>query len=307
MGLDHSNAFVRISFDGLIGFCLCRRDDYRCEMGMVQAEDHEPLISVDRVNPNGTLTPKLTDYPLTRASDISIVVTDPIRLGSTTFPETFAGHTFDRLRDVGDPEDFRWIMDLQGEDFHGPHLRLKRGGGGDTLLRPRITVPSAIFYTQDKTPTRFRRFRHPEDPGQRPIGKLADRVGADILCHPDAKGQKLVTVKIAGKDDLPLYRNTKEGRGFRYAIKITNLCRRPGSGKPLCGDQSDFPSYYKVAEDEDGIQYDLGTMHPDGDPDGINPITHFNERHFPEFANFKSNGPPQNCVIGFFGLANSIP
>ena len=40
MGLDHSNAFVRLIFDGLIGFCFCRRGDYDCQMGMVQAPDH---------------------------------------------------------------------------------------------------------------------------------------------------------------------------------------------------------------------------------------------------------------------------
>jgi hypothetical protein len=305
MGLDHSNAFVRISFDGLIGFCFCRRDDYRCQMGMVQVADHQPLISIDRIHPNGTLTSMLSDYALMRDNDISIVVTDPVRSESTTFPETFAGHTFDRVRDIGDPEDFRWIMDLQGEDFHGEHLRLKRGGAQETYLRPRISVPSAIIYTLDKTPTKYRRFKYPDDPTQRPIGKIADRVGADILCRPDAHGQKLVQLKIAGYRDYDLYRNTADGNGFRYSVKISNLCRR--TGEPLCGDQSDFPAYYKVSEDEDGIQYDLGTMHPEGDPDGKNPIPQFNEKHYPEFANYKSNGPPQSCAVGFFGRANSIP
>jgi hypothetical protein len=306
MGLDHSNAFVRLSFDGLIGFCFCRREDYSCQMGMVQVPDHEPLISLNRINPNGTLFPMLTDYPLTPENEISLVVRDPVRTESTTFPESYAGTIFDRLSDTGDPEDFRWIMNLQGEDFHGEHLRLKRGGSGDTLLRPRITVPSAIFYTLEKTPVKFRRFRHPEDPRSRPIGKIADQVGADILCRPDEHGQKLVTLKIGGTGRA-LYRNTEEGRGFRYAIKITNLCRRVGTGEPLCGDQSDFPHYYKVAQDDDDIKFDLGTMHPPGDPDGRTVISQFNESYFPEFRGFRSDGPPQVCSVGFFGLANKIP
>jgi hypothetical protein len=309
MGLDHSNAFVRLSFDGLIGFCFCRREDYSCQMGMVQVPDHEPLISVDRIYPNGTRYQILNNYPLTAANNISLEVRDPVRAESTTYPESFAGQFFDRLSDSGDPEDFRWIMNLQGEDFHGEHLRLKRGGSGDTLLRPKITIPSAIFYTLEKTPTSFRRFRNLEDPRPRPIGKIADQVGADILCRPDPDdhGQKLVTLKIAGHDDRLLYRNIDQGRGFRYAIKITNLCRRVGTGEPLCGDQSDFPYYYKVAQDDDDIKYDLGTMHAPGDPYGRTLIEQFNESYYPEFVGFKSDGPPQVCSVGFFGLANKIP
>lgn len=308
MGLDHSNAFVRLSFDGLIGFCFCRREDYDCQMGMVQVPDHEPLISLTRLNPNGTLYPMLTDYPLTPANHISLEVTDPVRAESTTYPESYAGTIFDRLTDTGDPEDFRWIMNLQGEDFHGEHLRLKRGGSGDTLLRPRITVPNAIFYTLEKTPVSFKRFRNPEDPRPRPIGKIADQVGADILCHPGDHGQKLVILKIAGQADRPLYRNIDEARGFRYAIKITNLCRRVGTGEPLCSTtESDFPQYYKVAQDDEDIKYDLGKMHDPKDPYGITPIPYFNEHYYPEFVGYKSDGPPQVCSLGYFGLANNLP
>jgi hypothetical protein len=307
MGLDHSNAFVRLSFDGLIGFCFRRRDDHRCEMGIVQVKDHDPLINVDRINPNGTWKSMLTNFALTPKHNVLIEVKDPVQTKSTTFPSPAAAYEFDRLSDTGDAEDFRWIMDLQGEDFHGEHLRLKRGGAEDTVLRPRISIPSAIFYTLDKTQHQFRRYTDPEDPAPRPIGKIADRVGADILCRPGEKGQKLVTLKIAGQKDLELFRNTKEGSAFRYWIRITNLCRYTDDGKPVCPDQSDFPHYYRVAEDADGIKYDLGAIHPPDDNLGRNLVTQFNEKHYPEFAGFRSNGPPQVCAVGFFGLANVIP
>ena len=307
MGLDHSNAFVRLIFDGLIGFCFCRRGDYDCQMGMVQAPDHEPLIRIDRINPNGTLFQILGDTGLSATNDISIAVTRPERIESTTYPESFAGTIFDRLTDTGDPEDFRWIMNLQGDDFHGEHLHLKRGGSGDTLLRPRISVPNAIFYTLEKTPVRFKRFRNPEDPRPRPIGKIADQVGADILCKPDDDGNKVVKIKIAGGAEYPLERKNAQGRGFRYLVKITNLCRRVGTGQPLCPDKSDFPHYYKVAEDDEGIKYDLGTLHPPDDPDGRIVIPQFNETYFPEFRGYRSDGPPQVCSLGYFGRANNIP
>lgn len=308
MGLDHSDAFVRLTFDGLIGFCFYQgKQQQRCEMGMVQVPDHEPLLTVNRVNPNGTLTPILTDYHLNQTSDVSLEVNDPVRPQSTRFPESMASGDFDRFNTANDPEDFRWVLDLQGKDFHEDRLRLKTGGSGDTLLRPRITVPNAIFYTLDKTQDQFYRFKRIDETMSVPIGKIADQVGADILCRPGDHGQKLVTLKVNGEPDIRMFRNTTQGNGFRYAIKITNLCRRAGTGRPLCPNQSDFPHYYKVAEDKDGVQFDLKKLYSKDDPAGTTPIDDFNAEHFPEFAGFRSNGPPQVCSLGFFGRATSIP
>lgn len=315
MGLDHSNAFVRLSFDGLIGFCICKRDyPYRCEMGMVQAEDHEPLLRIIRINPNGTTEPYDKVRKLTPDDHVRIEATLPDEPGVRTFPSSssFASFDFDRLSDRGDPEDFRWVMDLQGSDFHGPELRLKRNVGAEYLLRPRITVPHAIFYTLDKTQYILRRLRHPDKTPGPPIGKIADKVGADILCKPDPKpeknGEKLVKVFI-NKEEIKLERNVGDDRGLRYWIEITNLCRPPVKGKPTCGKESDFPKYYTVAEDTDGIEYDLDAMYDPKDHMGKTDLPEFapETTNFPEFAGFRSNGAPQVCAVAFFGLSNSIP
>jgi hypothetical protein len=313
MGIDHSDAFVRLSFSGLIAFCFSKREDSRCEMGMVQADDHEPLLRIIRRNPNGSTT--IGDpYPLDRSKPIKIVAERPVEIGATTFPPTQDASVFDRISGRGDPEYFRWIMDLQGEDFHGAELKLKRGGGEGTLLRPKIIIPRATFYTLEKTEYQYRRVKLKGETSDQPIGRIANFVGADIKCLPTPlndkePGQKLVTVTIGDDKPIKLYRNTEQGKGFRYLIEFTNLCRRPDVKGAHCPERSDFPLYYKVAEDNDGIQFDLEDMHDPRDGIGTHTIPAFSAEStlFPQFAGFRSNGSPEVCAPTFLSRTNSIP
>ena len=310
MGLDHSNAFVRVTFDGLIAFCYDRRGD--CEMGMVQAPDHHPLLDLTRINPDGSTT-FVRRFELTVNDSVTIDAQDPVELGAHTFPRNIYGTEFDRLSSTADPEDFRWIMDLQGRDFHGAALRLKRGAGDPTTarLRPRITIPHGTFYTLEKTPDTFMRQPRTGD-ATRPldIGKIADKVGADIVCVPDAG---IVTLTV-GEHTCELTRLIDE-HAFRYRIDITNVCRTDGPG-PRCPTQpteSDFPLYYKVAEDEDGIEFDVRNHYVLTDPRGRTSVDEFffqrtgNKTHLPEFANRAVNGPPQVCSMAFLSRTTNIP
>ena len=310
MGLDHSNAFVRVTFDGLIAFCYDRRGD--CEMGMVQAADHHPLLELTRINPDGSTT-SLRRFELTVHDDVTIDAQDPVEFGAYTFPRDIYGTEFDRLNTNADPEDFRWIMDLQGRDFHGAALKLKRAMGDPTTarLRPRITVPHGVFYTLDKTPDTF--MRHPrtgDSTRPKDIGKIADKVGADIVCVPDGG---VVNLTVGGHTcELTRF---KDEQAFRYRIDISNLCRTEGPGPrcPTNPTESDFPLYYKVAEDEDGIEFDVRNHFVLDDPRGRKSIEEFFfERtgikiRLPEFANRRSNGPPQVCSVAFLSKTTSIP
>lgn len=301
MGLDHSQAFVEVRFDGLIGFCICKREDHRCEMGMVQVDDHVPLISILRIGPDGAEDWVVENRYLSRTDNVRIVADEPVSEGASIYK----GAVFDPVSDRGDAEDFRWVIDLQGDRFHGPELKLIRDNE-EMALRPRITIPHAIFYTKRKTSVGFRRFRRPNYKPKVPIGKVADVVGADILCNfKDEQKKVTVTIGHDAPDDLLFH--IDEVMGYRYEIEITNLCRRTGPG-PRCPDnQSDLPLYYNVSTDNDGITYDLDPLYPPGDPRGTNPIDDFNEKFCPELRGFHSNGPPEICSVAFFGEANSIP
>ncbi len=307
MRLDHSEAFVRVKFDGLIAFCFRRRDDHSCEMGMVQADDHEPLLNITVIHRNGTRSPHTTNRRLKPEDAITIRATDPVDEGALTFPLDLTGE-FDRLTNLPDPEDFRWIMNLQGQDFHGSALRPIQGATGQALLRPKITVTEGICYTLEKTEGQFARITSRDDPRPIPIGKIADAMGVDIRCHAGAQGQKEVVIQI-GTDQITLNRNNFAEVGLRYFVEITNLCRSPGAGGKTCPDESDFPKYYNSFDDADGIKYDLEGIYDPNDGLGKNPIPAFAEgrNRFPQFTGFRSDGPPQVCSVAFLGLANSLP
>lgn len=297
MGLDHSNAFVRVTFDGIIIFCLNKRaEPHRCEMGMVYRQDHERLLKITKINPNGSEEP----YPVYRLNNNSHVVIEtinPTSPGATTFERNLPSDPFDRIADTGDPEDFRWIIDLQGPLMHGNAASMRH----DYTCQPKISIPHGIFYTHSKTAHQF--FRRPLEgsvnTGTLPLGKLADRVGADIVCHP-LEGK--VIVKINGVDPVTL---ESDGLKTRYRIDVTNLCRDSG------GTASDFPIYYDVVSDIDSIKFDLYDQTPYNAKAHTTTLDKFlMARNLPVpegFARFGANGPPQVCNVGFMGLTNTLP
>lgn len=299
MGVDHSNAFVRIWFDGLIGFCFTKGSGGQCEMGMVQADDHSPQLLILRVNPNGTTVEHMKrDLRLT--DDIRIEAKNPAETGVYTFPRDLASAPFDSAKDIGDPEDFRWTLDLQGDHFHGSKLKLKHARG-KAALRPRITIPHGIFYTSDKSPDKFRRIPRKGKTEEKDIGKIGDRLGVDIVCKPKDVS---VEITIGSEKPFSLYRDIPEMslKGVRYWISISNLCSIDAMGASACPDESDFHRFYDVAAPSDGVEYDLQVVYPPEDPRGINPL-----KNTVAFVGFRSNGPPQVCQTIFFGKSNSIP
>lgn len=296
MGLDHSNAFVRLSFDGLIAFCFNRNQTGRCEMGMVQVNDHEPRIKITRIHPNGTTETRL-EQGLSPRDEISIVAENPLNQGTFRFER----NPFVRVLDRGDEEDFRWIADLQHQDdFHGRALKLRQGGGGDTLLRPRIFIPHGIFYTQVKSQDFYFRTTRVGNAPFRPLGKIADQVGADIVCG--AEGGR-VTVTIGASQPFTLLRDDGGVSGYRYTFEITNLCRTSGT---TCPEQSDFPRYYKALQDDNSVEFDLLALFAANDPRGKRPAEELLGTLPPQFKGFMLDGPPQVCNSVFLSETNTI-
>lgn len=299
MGVDHSKAFVRITFDGIIVFCLNKRaEPDRCEMGMVSLRDHRRLLKITKINPNGSeelFHPVIT---LENDNDVTIDATDPIRRGVTTFQRDLPSDPFDRIADTGDPEDFRWVMDIQGPLMHGNAASMRR----DYRCQPKINIPHGIFYTHSKTAHQYSRIplEGSINTGTQPLGKLADKIGADLVCDP-LKGK--VTVKVRGLNPIPDL--IPDGLQTRYRIDITNLCT---DGSPKT---SDFPHYYEVVSDIDGIKFDLKDQKVLGFPGQTKTLVDFlTELGLPVpegFEKFGANGPPQVCNVAFMSSTNTIP
>lgn len=304
MGLDHSNAFVRLTFDGLMVFCLNRRaEPDSCEMGMVAVRDHKRRLVVTIIRPNGVEETYKGPYDLDDDNEVSIETVNPTEPGARTFPSDPDYQSFDRLGDTEDPEDFRWVLDLQGPLLHGDALTLRRDE--EYRCRPRIFIPHGIFYTHSKTPQRYTRYPRRGQTGYVPLGKLADKVGADIVCDP-LHGQ--VIVRIRDVETFTL--DSNDDLKTRYRIDISNLC---DPEQPNCPTESDFPNYYKVASDVDHIEFDLVYETSRSAAGNTRSLTDFlRERGlngpFPDrFENLGSNGPPQVCNVTFLSRTNTIP
>ncbi len=297
MGVDHSKAFVRVTFDGIIIFCLNKRaDPNRCEMGMVSLQDHQRLLTITKIKADGDeeLVPPV--HPLGDDDHVMIEAVEATPLGVTTFTRDLPTDPFDRTADTGDPEDFRWVLDLQGSLMHGNAASMKH----DYKCKPKINIPHGIFYTHSKSAHKY--FRRPMvgsiNTGIQPLGKMADKVGADIVVDP-IKG--MVKVKI--KDDEIVLKS--DGLLTRYRIDITNLCRVG------CGTTSDFTHYYDVVSDIDDIKFDVYELKLKGAADEtktmVQFLTELNLPIPPGFDAFGANGPPQVCNVGFMGLTNTLP
>jgi hypothetical protein len=302
MGVDHSNAFVTLTFDGLISMCINRSvEPNRCELGMVHVQDHSRQLTITRINRGGVEEAAYPTFDLNDNSNVVIRTEHPIVPGVSIFRDD----GFNRHADRGDPEDFRWIMDLQGSEFHGPNLTLDRQRGH--VCHPKLVIYDGVFYTHSKTPHRY--FRHPREgnpvnTGFADLGKIADKVGADIVADP-TRGKVIVEITGATPDHIELQ---SDGLLTRYRIDVSNLCR------PLCPDISDFPHYYSVASDRTGVEFDI---YPEIQPytpgfkkqvkDFLLEKTGFDIEVPKELEKLLSNGPPEVCSVASFGLSDTIP
>jgi hypothetical protein len=122
------------------------------------------------------------------------------------------------------------------------------------------------------------------------------------VCHP-IYGK--VIVKIEGIRTITL---ESDGLKTRYRIDVQNLCR---TGRVIA---SDFPHYYKIAKDLDGIEFDLIYQVLTGAPgitrsleDCVRERSGFSISLPEGFEKFGANGPPQVCNVTFMGETNTIP
>lgn len=298
MGVDHSRALVRIAFDGLIVFCFNGAKSL-CEAGMIKDGNHHRNITITEILPSGDRRPVRLKEPgqyeidPTKDVEISAVNAIPSTHPIMTYHTTDPASPFNRFNDTGDPEDFRWVTDLEGTEFHGRKLQPKRDGFKSTLR-----LSHGAFYTLKKTRRFFgRRIIAGPGAGNPPefMGKLAHNVGIDIVCAEDS-GRVIIKNKGASSQ-LELPRPVGDNGdvfGSTYEILIENSC------EPTFGRPGDFPLVYGALSDPSGVKYDLVVAVPAG---------HSLDRGGEAFANkpeFRLDGEPQVCNTGFLGISETL-
>src|ERR1044071_1361434 len=147
MGIDHSMSLLRIIFHGL--FVITRNTSQHIwEIGVPNLDDHTFNFTLRR----------FTGSPSSDTLSPTISVTDrqiSIRPDTALLTSLFNPTEFNRLEDRGDVNDYRWIINMEGPEFHdGRTLRLRPGGVGYIT---RILVQGGRFYTDVKTVEKYRR------------------------------------------------------------------------------------------------------------------------------------------------------
>jgi hypothetical protein len=134
--------------------------------------------------------------------------------GSASQPVRFymPGDSFDRLDDP-DPNDFRWLLDLEGPDFYDKAMNKKSGFYSTKLL-----IKNGTFYTLDLTCSTFKRIDQ-ETGKEEKLGRMAFYMAANVRLTEDAT---LRLKTVSGIKQIT-FDHTEE-----YAILVSNNCSDNG-------------------------------------------------------------------------------
>lgn len=211
------DANVVIGFHGLMCFCHSHRDGSKeCEVGIhnTQLGGHDLTITVYKVastfdppyNMNmGTPTLykgpfKFGDTGNTKAHKVRFDVDKPVTPGVSYLQ---IGGQKDN------PNNFRFILDLEGDDFY-KDIELSKQGDN---LGPRLRIQSGLFYTLCKSTTEF--WRLSSTGGLKDIGSIARIIGANIYLQSGGS----VSLKMKGAEKVKL----RESEG-KFFILVDNGC-----------------------------------------------------------------------------------
>jgi hypothetical protein len=240
--LEHSKAFVTVTFDGLM--VLSFNDKRQAEVRVLKNEHHKLSMEIREISPNGVST---SEYPINGVEDLWIGATNQATKGVTVY--TNPQVPFNREKDQGDPEDFRWILDMEGSELHKTKLSITH----PEKLTPTLHFTHGVFYTGELTEQRVSRIERNTNKQPKMLGKVPEKIAADIYLDENASG---VALSAEGNGAAPLMLNRKPGT--RYEIVVKNLPHTPMQCRPQ--GQSHFSYYYEAINDRSGKQFDLAVI-----------------------------------------------
>jgi hypothetical protein len=287
MPLDHSKANVTISVAGIAISRPYKRNQF--EIGFVKCDRHSLVLDIQKIELHPVtripIRSCLKPHSLRLDENIFVDVVYPDQDGSLQFQRgvsTYQGGEFDRLCDKGDAEDFRWVADLEGPEFHNQKLRIKNL----SELAPTLFISSGILYTKQKTNELFARVSVHGPPSPVALGKLAHGINTDITCP---KGGEVI---LSNRSDNELPGSSAsnsvslpQSDVIKYLITIENHCDAIDESEG-----TDFRLFYDVLEDPEERKYDLRRIVPAGcfgTPDSA-----LNEQ-----GDFALDGYPQTCLV----------
>ena len=242
------NPTVTLYFTGLLVFCFEKQFNY-CQIGIhSKTDDHELKLRLVKKTTN----PKSNSEQNLAIPHGMIRNTKDLWLDieGAPPPKQQAAKPFivgKRNQPPSDPQDFRHVVDLEGEHFYNRRLKIRKG-----VLRPSLFIAKGLFYTATLTSQSFlavsasndsdhsHGHSHASSPTHTTdhnLGRIADIIGVNL--YLDRIGQSVVL--RAGRNGAELLRLTKE-KNTTYEITIDN---GPNDQAPTGGH---FGHYYDAVE-----------------------------------------------------------
>lgn len=290
MPLDHSKATATIDFSGLALICINSRKRNRCEVSFLDCERHTPALDIQKVTlspaTGAAISSSVVSHSLNLAETISIQVVRPAASGVRGYKNERID--FKRRQERGDEEDFRWVVDLEGEEFHDQRLSVK----DPSKLGARVVISDGVLYTKVRTQEQFARVSVDSDPPPKFLGKLAYKISTDIECFDG--GEIVLTDESRGASgrEAVVLRKTPN---TRYVISIDSECDRRGDFEG-----TDFRLFYDVLHDPEGEMFDLRrVVNTGGRLKAEAPIA--------DEVDFSLDGFPQTCLAVLLGETTHLP
>ncbi|MBK9316075.1 MAG: hypothetical protein IPM55_17800 [Acidobacteria bacterium] len=305
LNMLYPDATATISLQGLMLFWFDR--ERRCQIAVLRCDDHDLTFDIFKV-PRSSAARRAEkigiDRQISLDCDIKISAKNSKEEGILSYKDFST--PFDRQDRSPAPDninDFRWIVNLEGEEFHNRKLEFIEPGkpsimdilkelfqsqGSDHThllpeakqtaikeLKPMIYVDAGTVYTQAISSEML--LRRDEESRHEMFGRVAYRIGIDIRCE-----------ELTISNDSGFNRLLNHSTDFLHVIQITNLCSlKPRPENPeLTAGRSDFDLFYDVVRDPviNHKRYDLqGCINP-GIPD-----------------NPGQDGYPDICIGGYMG------
>jgi|SRR5215510_11331957 len=284
--LEHSKAFVTVSFQGLMALVI--NENREAEVGVLKHKHHQFTLEIKKITLLGA---SVINHSTDLGEDLWIEAVNPADNGVKKYINSKL--TFDRKTNRGDPEDFRWMVDLEGKEFHGSRLAITN----PERFAPMIHLNSGIFYTQRRSQQMVKRVIQSNNVHEALLGKVASSVAAEIYLE-GRDGEVVLRYGRKGSERVTF----RPEPDTRYEIVLSN--ERPESMRTM--GESDFVSWYEVFADQSGRRFDLRNL-PQREPFNLRGIP---SRYFLG-SNVKIGGavfgvPPQNCDPIYLRLAKKL-
>lgn len=260
--LDHDNATATVSITGLALGCY-NKATQNYEVGFLRHDNHDLTIEVTKKldGEDSVMLYEIIDHQhrIFIDAENAIAPREPIYT---------VGEDFDRTQLNGDLEDFRWVIDFEGDLNDGDQVELQSPDVPVTEMyvsKPRLYGDSALMTQDPQFIVRIDPATNEAVAGEDPelFGFFTEGIKADITCQDGGA----VILRVEGPQGFQV--ELPHGYG-PHQITIKNICppkaSEDGSGSADTGatgdgtgepGPTDFRLFYSLIVDTAGEKFDI--------------------------------------------------